>query len=113
MYIKDLAMELCKSKAFRSFLHYVSPHAALAFPSSPSTIRSDIKTAYDMRRSLVVKVLKNAMSSIHVSPDGWTSPNGLGLLDFNCHLMGADKEQHQFVLGLDEVKGLMMDQILE
>lgn len=105
VFMDDLSMQHCKSAAFRSLLHYISPLANDALPTSHSTIAADIESAYNIRKAVVIASMHSALSTIHISPDGWTAPNGLGLLGVTCRFMASDNTQQQLVLGLSEIQG--------
>ena len=72
-------------------------------PAAASTIKADALQAYETRKSFIIETLKSAKSSIHLCPDVWSSPSGLGLLGVTCRFIGSDDRLHCLVLSLVEL----------
>ncbi|KID81002.1 Ribonuclease H-like protein [Metarhizium guizhouense ARSEF 977] len=61
--------------AFRDFIRYLRPAADDLLPRSGDTVKTDLQWGYDNKKEFVKRALQNALSSIHIIPDNWTSPN--------------------------------------
>ena len=102
---ENLAIAHCQSLPFRDFLQYINTAANDLLPSSPTTIKADLERSYSTRKLMIKQALQSAISSIHLTPDGWTSPNHLGLLGVVAHFISEDKGLQHIVIGLKELDG--------
>jgi hypothetical protein len=49
--------------------------------------------------------LQNALSSIHIIPDNWTLPNGLGVISFTVQFITEDHGLQSLVVRIKELEG--------
>ena len=68
----SLPFSLCKSRAFRAFLQYISPATNDLLPESDTTIRQDMLGCYIQLKSETKQRLQSALSPIHITCDLWT-----------------------------------------
>lgn len=101
----SLPFSLCKSRAFRAWLHYVNPAASDLLPESDSTIRQDVLECHSRLQADVKQRLQSALSSVHITCDLWTSANRLGLLGVVAHCVDEDGVPRCLTLALREVEG--------
>lgn len=101
----NLPIKFARSESFRSFIYSVNPIANKTLPRSDTTIKADLKTALASKKHLIQRDLKSALSKIHLTPDGWTSDNNLGLLGTVGHYVSKDHGLQHVVLGLTEIQG--------
>jgi hAT family C-terminal dimerisation region len=101
----SLPFSLCKSRAFRTFLQYISPSANELLPESDTTIHQDILDCYVRLKSDVKQRLQSALSLVHITCDLWTSGNRLGLMGIVAHFVDEDGILHSLTIGLREMEG--------
>ena len=101
----NLPFTLAELPSFRAFLEFVNPTANLLLPRSHHTIRQDLATAVRLRRPAIQQALRDACSKIHLVFDGWTSPNGYGLLGVQCRFLDRDYHLQAFLIGLRRITG--------
>ncbi|KAL5585705.1 hypothetical protein FOVSG1_013397 [Fusarium oxysporum f. sp. vasinfectum] len=76
--------------AFRDFIRYLLPAADDLLPMSANTVKADLQWGYDNKKEFVKRALQNALSSVHIVPDNWTSPNCLGVIGFTVQFVTED-----------------------
>lgn len=103
--LSDLPFNLVENNDFRTFLEYINPTANEILPDSHSTICSRIMSLYEEGKRRICLVLQDALSSIHISCDGWTSPNGLGIMGVVGHFTNEDGNLQASLLSLLEIQG--------
>ncbi|KAJ6436011.1 transposase-like protein [Purpureocillium lavendulum] len=91
--------------AFRDLIRYIRPVADDLLPMSGSTVKIDLQNAYDNKKEFVKRALQNALSSIHIVPDNWTSPNCLGVIGFTAQFVTEDHGLQSIVLRIRELDG--------
>lgn len=91
--------------AFRDLLQYIHPAANDILPTSGDTIRNDLQRGYDSKKEFVRRALQNALSSIHIVPDNWTSPNHLGVIGFTVQFVTEDHGLLSLVVRIKELEG--------
>ena len=91
--------------AFRDFLRYICPAADEFLPRSGDTVKSDLQWGYDNKKELVKRAMQNALSSIHIIPDNWTSPNCLGVIGFTVQFVTEDHGLQSLVVRIKELEG--------
>lgn len=88
------------SPAFKRLMKAISPSLA-AVPMSAASLRRWAIQAFQEEKDRMKEVLKKSASKIHVSFDGWSSPNGYAVLAVVAHfiILGPDlKYRNQAVL---------------
>lgn len=91
--------------AFRDLIRYIRPAADDLLPKSAGRIKIDLKQGYDCKREFVKRALQNSLSLIHVVPDNWTSPNGLGAIGFTVQFVTEEHGLQSLVGGIKELQG--------
>jgi hypothetical protein len=70
-----------------------------------TTVKADLQWGYDSKKELVKRALQNALSSVHIVPDNWTSPNGLGAIGFTVQFVAEDQGVQSLVVRIKELEG--------
>ena len=78
----SLPFAYVEQPAFCDFIRYIRPAADDLLPRTGDTVKNDLHWGYDNKKEFVKRALQNALSSIHIVPDNWTSPNCLGVIGF-------------------------------
>jgi hypothetical protein len=91
--------------AFRDFIRYIRPAADDLLPRSGDTVKNDLQWGYDNKKEFVKRALQNALSSIHIVPDNWTSPNCLGVIGFTVQFVTEDHGLQSLVVRIKELEG--------
>ncbi|KJZ68958.1 hypothetical protein HIM_11655 [Hirsutella minnesotensis 3608] len=91
--------------SFRDLIRYIRPAADDLLPRSADTIRSDLQRGYDGKKEFVKRALQNALSSIHIVPDNWTSPNCRGVIGFTVQFVTEDHGLQSLVVRIKELEG--------
>ncbi|KAJ3453656.1 hypothetical protein MRS44_017903 [Fusarium solani] len=91
--------------AFRDFIRYICPAADDFLPRSGDTVKNDLQWGYDNKKEFVKRALQNALSSIHIVPDNWTSPNCLGVIGFTVQFVTEDHGLQSLVVRIKELEG--------
>ncbi|KAM4058301.1 transposase-like protein [Hirsutella rhossiliensis] len=79
--------------------------ALLVTPRSGDTVKNDLQWGYDNKKEFVKRALQNALSSIHIVPDNWTSPNCLGVIGFTVQFVTEDHGLQSLVVRIKELEG--------
>jgi hAT family C-terminal dimerisation region len=100
----NLPFRLVESPHLRALLLY--QRASNQIPKSADTAQRWAISDYDKTKSDVGELLKNALTSIHLSIDGWTSPHQtMAVLGIIAHFVGADGRLYGIVVGFEELDG--------
>ncbi|KAK2470914.1 hypothetical protein H9L39_17145 [Fusarium oxysporum f. sp. albedinis] len=91
--------------AFRDFIRYLRPAADDLLPMSANTVKADLQWGYDNKKEFVKRALQNALSSVHIVPDNWTSPNCLGVIGFTVQFVTEDHGLQSLVVRIKELEG--------
>ncbi|KAL5592831.1 hypothetical protein FOBRF1_013139 [Fusarium oxysporum] len=91
--------------AFRDFIRYLRPAADDLLPRSANTVKADLQWGYDNKKEFVKRALQNALSSVHIVPDSWTSPNCLGVIGFTVQFVTEDHGLQSLVVRIKELEG--------
>ncbi|KAI7770097.1 hypothetical protein LZL87_013720 [Fusarium oxysporum] len=91
--------------AFRDFIRYLRPAADDLLPRSANTVKADLQWGYDNKKEFVKRALQNALSSVHIVPDNWTSPNCLGVIGFTVQFVTEDHGLQSLVVRIKELEG--------
>jgi hypothetical protein len=101
----NLPLSHCESPSFRALLQYCNPAANQLLPRCSSTIKANLERSYVNKKAAIKQELQSSLSSIHLAPDGWSSPNGLGLLGVVAHFVSAEYGLQHLTLGIKEILG--------
>lgn len=99
----NLPFSLVDNPRFRNILEYLNLLVAIqkAIPTS-SSIRRIIFQEYKIHRHTVIEALRKSIGKIHVSFDGWTSPNQLALYGIACFYRNEAGRPSKILLGVPE-----------
>ena len=101
---ENLPFRLVESPHLRALLLYQPP--SIQIPKSAETARGWAITDYGKTKSQVRELLKNALTSVHLSIDGWTSPQQtMAVLGIVAHFVGGNGRLYGIVLGFEELDG--------
>lgn len=93
------------SQAFIDMILVANPTLAPFLRSSGATIARWVKGEYIKAREKVKDKLQSSWSKIHLSFDGWTSPNGKGLLAVVAHWLTPQLTLDCALLTIREIDG--------
>jgi hypothetical protein len=85
--VKDRAFTFVEDKYLRKAFEMSNPSSVLC---SATKIREDIMKLYDIMRGSVVKRFDNYDGKLHLTSDGWTSPNTSSYMSVTCHYAHRD-----------------------
>ena len=102
---EDLPVNHSESRTLRNLLFYINPAACDLLPVSRGQTRKNLVRSHRHRKSRILEILQSATSLIHLTPDGWTSPNGLGILGIVAHFMSQDHGLQHLVRAVKELFG--------
>ena len=101
----DLPFSLVQNHTFRTWLQYVNSVTNDLFPNSGSTIWARIMSLYEEGQRRICLVLQEALSSIHISCDGWTTPDAIGIFGIVGHFTDEEGRLQALLLAMVEVEG--------
>ena len=77
----------------------------VAFVIAGNTVKKWILEEYEKKRLEVKAKLVTARSRIHVSFDGWSSPNGLAVVGVVVHYLDKDLVNRSYLIGMRRIRG--------
>ena len=90
--------------AFREFVQHIQPKYNL--PKTGDTIRSWVIRNYEEQKEEVRREISNALTPIHVSIDGWTSPHqSMTVIGIVAHFTTQRGNRLNPVLAIQEIQG--------
>lgn len=101
----DIPFIQVQNLEFRSFLEYINPQANLLLPRSADTIKRRCRALFEEGKRRIRQLLLNAISSVHITCDMWTSSNHLALLGIIGHFADEYGKRYAITLGMKEVSG--------
>jgi hypothetical protein len=100
----NLPFRITSDERFQTFIYYL--HNTCAVPRSPNTIRKRILVRSNQQKLKLAELLRESMSQIHISCDGWTSPHHtMAILGIIAHFTPQSCVQMNPVLGLRLLEG--------
>lgn len=102
---EDLSVSHSESRTLRNLLYYVNPAVCDLLPYSGGQTKRNLHRSLKLRKTGIIDVLKSAISLVHLTPDGWTSPNGLGILGIVAHFVSKDHGPQHLVIAMKELIG--------
>ena len=95
---ENLSFRIVESQYFQQYLQY--QRNTNSVPSSANTVKEWIIKNHKKAQTKVKSLLSSALSLIHLSIDGWTTPHQtMGILGIVAHLL--DSMQNYTILYLD------------
>jgi hypothetical protein len=84
-----IAFRMVENEYFRELIKFLSSSLGGLLPRTASTIRGWILDAYLADKVTVERGLQRVVSNIHLSFDGWTSPNNYSILSVFAHFIDS------------------------
>ena len=120
--MKRIAFTQVENEDFREFILYLHPALAAWLPQSDkhthcsihryltnysigATIHSWIMSEFELREAQVKQLLDNAPGQIHISVDGWVSPNNIALLGIVAYFFNEVDQVQTLPIGLSRFTG--------
>ncbi|SMR56166.1 unnamed protein product [Zymoseptoria tritici ST99CH_3D1] len=100
-----IAFRMVENEYFRDLVNFLSSSMGGFLPRAASTIRGWIMEAYAEEKVKVQRELRDAVSSVHLSFDGWTSPNNYSILSVFAHFVDKDGIRRQRLLAFRRTYG--------
>jgi hypothetical protein len=101
----NIAFSVVESPYFQALLNCCSTALAPFFIKAHSTVRRWILEEFEKKRLQVKAELATARSRIHISFDGWTSPNGLAIVGVVVHYLDKDLINRSYLVGMRRING--------
>jgi hypothetical protein len=102
---RQIPFDEVEDEDFQAMLLSLSQAIQPYIVQSSQTIRNWAQAEYEVARSQVRQIVREARSRIHISFDLWTSPNGYALCAICAHFVGSDIRNTTALLGLKRMKG--------
>jgi hypothetical protein len=100
----NLPFSVTSSPYFQSLMQYLNNKFQI--PWSPNTIKSRILSRFESQRTELAHVMQHAISQIHLSFDGWTSPHHtMAILGIIAHFTAQSGRRVNPVIGLRLLEG--------
>jgi hypothetical protein len=84
-----IAFRMVENEYFRNLVAFLSSSIGRSLPRIASTIRGWIMEVYKVEKAAVKQELRSVVSNIHLSFDGWTSPNNYSSLSVFAHFINS------------------------
>lgn len=84
-----VAFRMVENEYFRDLMLFLNSTMGGFLPRAASTVRGWIMAAYEKEKAAVRVELKRSISNVHLSFDGWTSPNNYTILSVFAHFIDA------------------------
>jgi hypothetical protein len=84
-----IAFRMVENEYFRNLVTFLSSSIGGFLPRTTSTIRGWVIEAYKVKKTAVKQELQSVVSNIHLSFDGWTSPNNYSILSVFAHFINS------------------------
>lgn len=82
-----VAFRMLENAYFRELVAFMNNGLSAYLPRAASTIRTWILEEYAERKEALNSELYEALSDIHISFDGWSSPNSYSIISVNAHFI--------------------------
>lgn len=104
--VRRLPFRMVEWPEFHAFCQALNPQSKNTITTAHSQIHTKITRSWNHYKDIVRQTLQSAVSSIHLSLDIWTSPNGHLLLGIVAHCVDHLQEGHiKALLALRTVEG--------
>lgn len=87
---KQVPFYVIESDRFRALLVSIQPSLTRYLPTAANTLSNWVQAVHSEMKIGMKKVVKEALSKVHISFDIWTSPNCKPVLAVNSHFLGRD-----------------------
>ena len=104
--VRSLPFRIVEWPEFHAFCRVLNPESKSALTVTHSHIRKKLEDSWISNQDIIRRKLQSALSSIHLSLDIWTSPQGYLLLGVVAHFIEQHDENHvKALLALRPVSG--------
>lgn len=101
----QLAISMVENIYFRELVIWLNKGIGELLPAAKATVRSWIIEEWNKQKELVQKDLADALSSIHLSFDLWTSPNYYSIISIIAHFIDKEGARKQRLLAFRVLRG--------
>jgi hypothetical protein len=101
--VRNLPFRTVEWPEFHTLCQVLNPQSSEFLTTAHSQVRKKIDQSWNVHKDVVRRKLQSAISSIHLSLDIWTSPNGLLLLGICAHFVNHLQEHIKALIALPEV----------
>jgi hypothetical protein len=101
----NIAFSVVESQYFQALLESCSHALKPFFVTAGNTVKKWILEEFEKKRLEVKAELAKARSRIHISFDGWSSPNGLALVGVVVHYLDKDLVNRSYLIGMRRIRG--------
>jgi hypothetical protein len=103
--VRNLPFRMVEWPEFHTLCQTLNPESKDLITTAHSQVIKKIKTCWNSHKDIVRRDLQSAISSIHLSLDIWTSPNGHLLLAICAHYITHLLKKRKALLALRTVAG--------
>lgn len=100
---KDISFAQAEDDDLCFIFQFMNAPANALLPRSGSTIRLRVLELFHEGQKRTRLMLQNALSSINITCDAWTSPNRLGMLAVVFHFVNKNVKLQTLLLFLKEI----------
>lgn len=100
-----ISFRMLENQYFRELVGFMNSGLAAYLPRAASTIRGWVIAEYHKQKEVLVEEMKSALSDIHISFDGWTSPNHWSILSVNAHFIDKQGKRRTERLAFRRILG--------
>jgi len=101
----NIAFSVVESQYFQALLESCSHALKPFFVTAGNTVKKWILEEFEKKRLEIKAELVTARSRIHISFDGWSSPNGLALVGVIVHYLDKDLVNRSYLIGMRRNSG--------
>lgn len=103
--VHSLPYSMLEWKEFRTLLLYINAEAEALLPASSNITKQWVYKNYEHEKEKIKASLATALSCIHFTADGWTSPNNIAILAVIAHYTDVDGNLTYSPLCMREIFG--------
>lgn len=103
--VEDITFRQASSSRLQWLIANGGELANQLLPEHHGTINRWIQEAFKERQKMIIELVKNSRSIIHLSFDLWTALNSFHYLGIVGHFIDTDGRKHDLLLGLPRVIG--------
>lgn len=103
--VRNLPFRVAEWPEFHAFCQVLNPQSKGIVTTAHSQVTKKIRESWNCHKDTVRRTLQSAISSIHISLDIWTSPNGYLLLGICAHYTTHSLKKQKALLALRQVAG--------
>lgn len=96
----DVPFTIFEHSFLRSLFHQFDHDLVLQIPWSGSSITRELQRLFDTKRNVIKAELRDALTTIHLSFDLWTSPNRFAIVAVFAHFIDRGARQQSRLLAL-------------